>query len=116
MMERIIDKKILEVIKRYPRLTSHLICESLGYFTPQAAARAIQYYKKGKPFYCEWYCHMAKEDWSRERLIEIGKIVIKSAFENRKWHRGMMSDYKQARKIVNKLLETGNGPVFASWF
>ena len=30
-----------EVIQRFPRLVAHMICESLGYFTPLAAANAL---------------------------------------------------------------------------
>ena len=30
-----------DILRRYPRLVSHLICESLGYFTPEGAAGAI---------------------------------------------------------------------------
>ena len=34
------ETSALEVARRYPRLVAHLICDSLGYFTPQAAASA----------------------------------------------------------------------------
>ena len=44
--KRVANKKIRnqsDVIQRLPCLVAHLICESLGYFTPQSAANAIAY-------------------------------------------------------------------------
>lgn len=38
-----------EVLRRWPRVVGHLIAESLGYFTPRAAANAIIMFKLGKP-------------------------------------------------------------------
>lgn len=42
---RIID----EVLDRYPILVAHMICESLGYFTPNAAANALLAHIEGRP-------------------------------------------------------------------
>ena len=39
-----------DVLHRLPCLVAHLIAESLGYFTPEAAANAIAYYTKGEAF------------------------------------------------------------------
>jgi hypothetical protein len=58
-----------DVLRRYPRLVAHLICESLGYFSPDAPANAIVHGKRGERFACEWYVHMAGADRS---LVEIG--------------------------------------------
>ena len=51
-----------DVLQRLPCLVAHLIAESLGYFTPEAAANAIAYYTKGEAFFCEWYY-----DWASKR-------------------------------------------------
>lgn len=48
-----------EVLQRFPRLVAHLICESLGYFTPLSAANALLHYRENQPFWCEWYIHIA---------------------------------------------------------
>lgn len=93
-----------------------MICESLGYFTPQAAANAILHYKNNEPYFCEWYVHMARYEYDREKIKEVGKNVIKYAFKNRKHHKGYMSDYKLAKRIVLNVLQGGNPPEFASWF
>ncbi len=36
-----------DTMQRYPRLVGHMICESLGYFTPESAANALASYIKG---------------------------------------------------------------------
>jgi hypothetical protein len=103
-----------EIIQRYPELVSHMICESLGYFTPEAAARAIQNYIKKEPCYCEWYMHM--ESISGKNLLDINARVIRDSFVNRHYHQGYMSDYGQARAIVERVRKGGESPIFASWF
>lgn len=67
-----------EVLRRYPRLVAHLICESLGYLTPKSAANWILADKSHNPFWCEWSVHMVQScdpdcitgiEW-REELLE----------------------------------------------
>ena len=112
-----------EILERYPRLTAHLICTSLGYFTPEGAANAILSYKADKPFACEWYSHMAMggtQDpsmmFDHDRLLTVGRRALERAFSGRHGHHGYMTDYGQAIAIVRRTLETGRGPVLASWF
>jgi hypothetical protein len=114
-----------EVLQRLPCLVAHLIAESLGYFTPEAAANAIAYYTNGQPFYCEWYC-----DWSSKRLArgrtecgtlddtvrEVGELAIRNAFTRRHRHRGPMAEFKRALALVLHVRQGGEGPIFASWF
>jgi len=46
-----------EIMKRYPRITAHIIAESLGYATPTCAARILKDAREGNENYCEWiYC------------------------------------------------------------
>lgn len=114
-----------EVLDRFPRLVAHMICESLGYFTPLAAANAIVHHHEGQPFWCEWYMHMAGQGFAKTgrrptegevdaALLEIGRDVIRSAFRLRRTHRGFMAEYYQARVIVERA-RSGAHPVLASW-
>ena len=106
---------IKEVMDRYPRLSAHMICESLGYFTPEAAAHAILHYLQGHPFYCEWYMHMAGGEKSADRIRDLGTKVIERAFKERHHHQGFMAHYPAARALVEEVRGGGEGPVFMSW-
>jgi hypothetical protein len=114
MAQRATPESIEETLDRWPRLTAHLICGSLGYFTPQAAANAILHYRRGEPFLCEWYTHMA--GFNREKLLDVGRKVLEHAFRSRHHHRGYMAHYPQARALVEHVRRGGEGPLFASWF
>ena len=88
----------IKILEKYPRLASHIICESLGYFTPKGAARAINCYKNNKPYFNEWYSHQASLRSNREKemdenklIQEINKETIKHAFKNRHHHRAPMA-------------------------
>ena len=107
-------------MKRWPRLTANLICASLGYFSPTAAANAILAYRLETPFACEWYSHICscrgKGFFTEDELIEINREVISSAFRNRANHTGYMADYRIARALVDRANETGEEPILGSWF
>ena len=90
-----------EVMARYPILTAHLICESLGYFSPVAAANAILAHIEHKSFACEWYLDMAAPRpptspsgtaQPARRLQDVGRQTISRAFADRRYHRGYMAD------------------------
>ena len=102
-----------EIIARYPRLIAHMICESLGYFTPLDAASALKHHVLEQPFACEWYVHMA--GWGCEGLLTVNREVIRGAFRHRHHHFGYMAHYPAARAIVAQALQ-GRHPLFASWF
>lgn len=110
-----------EALQRYPRLVCHLICESLGYFTPRSAANAINAHLAGKPFFCEWYSHLAQyQEGSRglyddRAVLQVGRNALRAAARNRNRHRGYMADYQAARAVLAAEMQ-GKGPVFASWF
>ena len=65
-----------EVMKRYPILVAHLICASLGYFTPKAAANAITAHIRGQSFYCEWYGHMTS---GGKNILDVGRDNLSAA-------------------------------------
>ena len=118
-----------EILDRYPILVGHMICHSLGYFTPEGAAGALLAYIQGEEHYCEWYSHMtglrlqhngspnpaSDTEWKRE-VLKVGKEVVEWAFRYRRGHTGYMSHYPQAKALVEHVRAGGQGPVFASWF
>lgn len=112
-----------QVVKRYPRLVSHLVCESLGYFTPEAAAGTVASYIRGEPNACEWFSSVAYGMFHNsqkagvcfcdDHLLEVGEMVLQAAFKNRHYHRG---DYLRARSLVERLRKEGDsGAVLMSW-
>ena len=114
------------VIHRYPRLTAHLICKSLGYFCPRSAANAIAHYLNGEPYFCEWYCDWAAK-WKRnehletdvhELLIEVGRRALEYAARQRNHHTGYMAEYSHALQLVMAEREASGctSGMLASWF
>ncbi len=104
-----------EALERYPRLVGHLICASLGYFTPETAANAVLNYIRGEPNWCEWYTHMAR-GWDTDKLLQVGRHALEDAVRGRHHHQGYMAHYPQAQALVEHVLKGGAGPAFASWF
>jgi hypothetical protein len=113
-----------DAMRRYPRLISHMICESLGYFSPLCAANALAHYICGSPFFCEWYSHMAsfrkaatREEYEAE-LVKVGAEVVSFAFKRRSHHSGYMAEYRQALALVMaERQRTGcTDGMLASWF
>lgn len=105
-------------LRKYPRLIGHMICESLGYFTPRAAANALISYKNNMPFYCEYYLHLAQaydNEPSNLRLLKVAKSQIEHSFRTRNYHKGYMNNYALAKALVEGSLK-GKDPMLASWF
>ena len=102
-----------DIIGRYPALTAHMICESLGYFTPRAAANAILQHQRGEPHYCEWYIDAA--GWSGEELVKFGRKTVERAFRRRRGHRGYMAEYARARALVEQERKGKTPIMFSSW-
>jgi hypothetical protein len=109
---------IEQILERYPRITAHLIAESLGYFTPRGAANAILHYLRKQPFPCEWYSLIGYQTYGRwpnnEELIQIGENVLAAAIRERHRHCGFMQWYSAARALV-EAEKQGQGPILASW-
>lgn len=103
-----------QILRRYPRLVSHLICESLGYFTPEGAAGAILAIVQNRACACEWYLHMAGV--GGRSLEDVGRDTLRRAIGSRHHHRGFMAEYARARALVEQLVKSGESPLFASWF
>ena len=96
-----------DYLRRYPRICAHIIAESLGYATPTTAANILKDAKERKENWCEWIASCYHCD---------PRPAVQSAIRNRRFHEGYMASYKLALNIVRRELETGEGPMFASWF
>ena len=96
-----------EVMRRYPRLTAHIIAESLGYATPTCAARILEDARERRNNYCEWIYSCYGSD---------PLPAVRSAIRNRHYHEGFMAEYKLALALVRHAIDTGDEPQFASWF
>ena len=96
-----------DVMRRWPRLTSHLIASSLGYATPSCAARILKDAKEGNENWCEWVYSCYNRD---------PKKAVDLAIKTRHTHHGFMADYNLARKLVQLAAEQGKEPLLASWF
>jgi hypothetical protein len=95
-------------LQRYPRITAHLICESLGHASPTKAAMICFDGAAGRKNWCEWIDACYGGDAGR---------ALRNAVRDRHHHRGYMADYAQARRLV----EHGRRGVddtawLASWF
>jgi hypothetical protein len=99
-----------------------MICESLGYFTANAAADAIAHHKAGEAYACEWYsfcCHQQGESFFHEpTLLAVGRDVVVYAIRNRSRHHGYMTEYKQAAALVavEQASPGRTSDMLASWF
>ena len=108
LSEKALEEMTREDVRvRWPRVTAHVIGESLGYATPDCAALIIQDGLLGKRNYCEWVdaCYNGN-----------ARRVLENSIRNRHYHEGPMADYRLALQIVRRTNETGEGPMLASWF
>ena len=99
-------------LRRWPRLCAHVICRSLGYATPNLAARILVAVKKNEPCYCEWLGACYKPAYNPVPCVQ-------EAIRHRHSHRVYMADYGQALAIVKAELDgLRTDPLcqFASWF
>ncbi len=103
-----------DALRRWPRLTAHMIAESLGCFSPDGAANALLLFKRGQENWCEWYVHMASV--GRKPILQVAAETLRRAVRGRGFHRSYMADYALALKIVQRRVATGVGPIFGSWF
>ena len=103
------DRKML---KRYRHIIAALIAYSIGYFTPLAALRAIEDYKKNQPNFCEWYLDIAWKRGVKEDndLLEINRNILKASIKYRHCH-----DFKLALQVVDRNI-SGQESLGASWF
>ena len=96
-----------DIMRKFPNVVAHLICESLGYATPTHAAYILQRAIVGDPDYCEWIDACWRNDPTGP---------VRAAIRGRHHHRGYMAHYPNARALVQHYLDENREPVFASWF
>ena len=96
-----------DYLARYPRICAHIIAESLGYAIPRVAAAILKDAKEGRENWCEWIFSCYDRD---------PRPAVERAIHNRHRHTGYMASYEQALAIVRHELDTGQGPMLASWF
>lgn len=96
-----------EALRRWPRIVAHVIAESLGYATPDLAAKIVADAHDGRENGCEWIACCYGCD---------PRKAVEKAIRNRHSHRGYMAHYPQALALVRRLIETGDQPLLASWF
>jgi hypothetical protein len=92
---------------RWPRVTAHVIAESLGYATPDKAAYIIRDGLLNQRNWSEWIDACYQGDARR---------ALQNAIRNRHYHTGYMADYRQALAIVTRTNHGHPGPLLASWF
>ena len=95
-----------QVLRKYPRICAHIICESLGYACPSTAACILRDAMYNRPNYCEWIatCYRGNARHCVDRSVQY-----------RHTHSGYMAEYKLALAIVMRALRTGKEPMLASW-
>src|SRR2546427_9584702 len=96
-----------DIMRRYPRITAHLIAESLGYATPTKAALILRDAKDRQENWCEWIYSC----YDRNALR-----AVQAAIRNRHNHHGYMAEYALAKALVDRAIQDGAEPMFASWF
>lgn len=96
-----------EYLHRYPRTCAHIIAESLGYATPETAAQILKDANERRENWCEWIYSCYRAD---------PRPAVSAAIRNRQHHNGYMASYEQALEIVRRRIDTGESPMFASWF
>ena len=102
------EYSIDDVIKKYPCIISHLIAESLGYFSVRNAG------------FCLLAAIENREDWSEYILTCFGGRAIdclRKSIEMRHCHKGYMASFKRAKITVDNYLKNKSEPCFglASW-
>ncbi len=96
-----------DYLRRYPRICAHIICDSLGYAAPTTAAKILMHAHRQEPDYCEWIASCYRGDARR---------AVEDAIRHRHNHRGYMAEFDLAIRLVQRATETGEEPVFGSWF
>lgn len=113
-----------EALVRYRALVGHLICESLGYFTPMAAAFAVANHFNGLPHHCEYYEHSGGAERYRRLAATTGYEVAMKVlgadklawtYQTRHSHKGYMCNYETARMLVRHALEGNDRTCLMSW-
>lgn len=96
-----------EFIRRYPAITANIVAHSTGYATPTTAARIGLDGLHDRENWCEWIYSCYNRNARR---------ALEDSIKYRHMNKGYMADYKVAKRLIDNYIETGNEPLFASWF
>ena len=104
-----VPTEIEDAMARYPRLVAHIQAESLGYFTPEGAAKALLFAMHGIQFPCEYVDAYFNNDTP---------AMVRQAIRNRNDHTDAMSRYRTALAQVVAWLEhhVNASAQLAGWF
>lgn len=101
-----IEQMTLEQVRtRWPRVTAHVIAESLGYATPDCAASIVRDAFLEQKNWCEWVDACYRGDARR---------VLAASIRNRRYHQGYMAEYRLALQIVRHPQAAHPCPALAS--
>jgi hypothetical protein len=100
------ENPLRAVMRRWPLVVAHVICESLGYATPSCAARIVDDAAHKRENWCEWIACCYQCD---------PRGAVRQAVATRTWHKGYMAEIQNAKRLVLMAL-LGHEPTFASWF
>lgn len=107
MYKKVKELSVRETMEKYPRITAHIIAESLGYATPSCAARILKDTREGRENYCEWIYSC----YGRDPLK-----AVRDSIKRRHFHKEFMSDYKRAYALVRQAIDEGIEPLLGGWF
>lgn len=96
-------------------IIAHLMCESLGYFSPKAALNCLTAYLNGEGFPCEWLCSMVRS-YDQGKVWEVTRDIVHQALFRKEHHTGYMADYQDALRIIKRVKEGSTAYDLASWF
>lgn len=95
------------VLRRYPRVCAHIICESLGYATPTRTASILKAVIDRQKHFCEWIAACYGCD---------PVPAVRNAIVTRRFQKGDMADQETTLSQVRSVVKAGQEPDFVSWF
>ena len=96
-----------QIMRRYPRLIVHLICESHGNILPSAAAQILMDTRARRA--------------SVAPLVTVSLdgdplLAVRRAIRHRNQHRRDILNYETIQYVVSRAIQTGEEPFFFIWF
>src|SRR6266446_3607764 len=96
-----------QIMRRYPRLIVHLICESHGNILPSAAAQILMDTRARRASVAP----LVTASLQREPMLAVG-----DAIRHRHQHQRDMLNYETVQYVVSRAIQTGEEPFFFIWF
>jgi len=96
-----------QIMRRYPRITTHIICESHGNILPSAAAQILMDTRARRANLASPVTASLKRD---------PMLAVRDAIRRRHQHRRDMLNYETVQYVVSRAIQTGEEPFFFVWF